>query len=285
MNHNDIFSLPVRAIAAKIRKGEITSAELTRSLIRHARTVNEKTNAYISFREKEALEEARKVDEMLKNGEDLGLYHGIPMGIKDNIFLKGEVTTMGSEIHRDFVPDEDAAVVEKLREAGVVIIGKLNLHEYAWGVTNDNPHFGPAHNPWDFSKSTGGSSGGSGAALASGASFGSVGTDTAGSVRIPASCCGVVGLKPTQGWVSRKGVFPLSESLDHIGIMGKTIDDVAVLYEALSKTGESPTESFFGKSAGTDGWTIGINEEYYFHHVDDQVEQLIRHATAGVQGE
>lgn len=275
---DDIFRQPVRVVAAKLRSGEFTSVELTRAMLHRAKQENEKTNAYISFREKEALAEAQQADELLQKGEDRGLYHGIPMGIKDNIFLKGEVTTMGSEIHRNFVPEEDAEIVVRLREAGVVIIGKLNLHEYAWGVTNDNPHFGPTRNPWNPTKITGGSSGGSGAAIATGVSFGSVGTDTAGSVRIPASCCGVTGLKPTQDRLSRKGVFPLSESLDHVGVMGKTVDDTAVLYELLADfaSAEDAEKRFSLPKGESAVLTIGINEEYYFHHVDAQVEDLVR---------
>src|SRR5690625_5122835 len=157
MQTDKTLQLPLSAVAEKIKSGELTSAELTRKMIDHARRVNDRTNAYISFREEEAMKEAEQADELIQKGEYRGVFHGIPMGIKDNIYLKGEVTTMGSKIHQDFIPDEEAEVVGKLKEAGVVIIGKHNLHEYAWGVTNDNPHFGPARNPWNPSKITGGS--------------------------------------------------------------------------------------------------------------------------------
>src|SRR5690625_85880 len=279
MQTDKTLQLPLSAVAEKIKSGELTSAELTRKMIDHARRVNDRTNAYISFREEEAMKEAEQADELIQKGEYRGVFHGIPMGIKDNIYLKGEVTTMGSKIHQDFIPDEEAEVVGKLKEAGVVIIGKHNLHEYAWGVTNDNPHFGPARNPWNPSKITGGSSGGSAAAIATDASFGCVGTDTAGSVRIPASCCGIAGLKPTQDAISRKGVFPLSHSLDHVGVMAKSVDEVAALFDIVASKAE-PQNSGGGmfSAPDRDGWTIGINEDYYFHYLDDQGEELVRQA-------
>lgn len=279
METDKILQLPVAAVAEKIKSRELTSVELTRKMIGHARKVNEQTNAYISFREEEAMKEAQQADELITKGEYRGVYHGIPMGIKDNIYLRGEVTTMGSKIHRDFVPDEDAEVVDKLREAGAVIIGKHNLHEYAWGVTNDSPHFGPARNPWNPAKITGGSSGGSAAAIATDASFGCVGTDTAGSVRIPASCCGIAGLKPTQDAISRKGVFPLSHSLDHVGVMAKTVSEVSALFDIVaSKTKPDGDGQNLFEAPKTEGWTIGINEDYYFHYLDDRVEELVRQA-------
>src|SRR5699024_5996886 len=169
-----------------------------------------------------------------------------------------------------------ATVVENLEKAGAVIIGKHNLHEYAWGVTNENIHFGDTHNPWDPERITGGSSGGSGAAISSGSSFSAVGTDTAGSVRIPASACGIVGFKPTRNLVSKEGVFPLSDSLDHVGPMGKTVEDVASLLDILAPSKEG--ENFYAKSINRplEGFRIGINEEYYFNQLDAPVEKIVR---------
>lgn len=273
MINTDIFKLSVTEIAQKIKAKEVSSVELTQALLDYAKSINDKTNAYISFREEEALEEARQADKTLAEGAYLGVFHGIPMGIKDNIYLKDEVTTMGSKIHKDFKPTENAEVVSLLRKAGAVIIGKLNLHEYAWGVTNDSPHFGATHNPWDATKITGGSSGGSGASIATGSSFASVGTDTAGSVRIPASCCGIVGLKPTQQLVSREGVFPLSTSLDHVGPMGKTVSDVAALLGVLT---DSKTDYMPQSTSDLKNYTIGINEDYYFFMLDSKVESIVK---------
>lgn len=278
MSIDKILKQSVTDTAVLLKSGEITSVELIKAVLAHAKKVNESTNAYISFREEEALKEAESADKSIQEGKIKSPFHGIPIGIKDNIFLKGEVTSIGSDIHRNYIPDKDASVVKKLREAGAVIIGKLNMHEYAWGVTNYNSHFGATRNPWNLSKITGGSSGGSGAAVASGASFASVGTDTAGSVRIPASACGIVGLKPTKGLVSKKGVFPLSDSLDHVGPMGKTVKDVAALLNILTKKGkkQAPKDYTIGLDKDISGLTVGINEEYFFNNVDARVESLVR---------
>lgn len=270
MATTDLFKLPVTEISKKIKNGAVTSVELTTKTLEYAKKINDKTNAFISFREEEALKEAKKADEEIKKNGPRSLYHGIPMGIKDNIFLKDEITTMGSSIHREFRPDAHAGVIEKLHQAGAVLMGKLNLHEYAWGVTNYNPHFGPSRNPWNPEKITGGSSGGSAAAVASGASFASVGTDTAGSVRIPASCCGIVGLKPTQNSVSRSGVFPLSSTLDHVGPMGKTTADVAALFQILSA--EEKTSAPLPEIKK---YRVGIEESYYFDMLDRDVESVV----------
>ena len=278
MKHTDIFKLTVTEVSGKIRSKEISSVELTRSILEYAEKINPKTNAFISFRKEAALAEAEKADQEIRDGKYRGIYHGIPLAVKDNIYVQDEVTTMGSRIHKDFVPDADAAVISALREAGAILTGKLNLHEYAWGVTNDNPHFGPAHNPWNPDKITGGSSGGSAAAIASGASFASVGTDTAGSVRIPASCCGIVGLKPTKDLISKAGIFPLSASLDHVGPMGKTVEDVAALLNILVKSAPNASAENYisGLHNDPENITIGINEDYYFHQLDDRVENLVR---------
>lgn len=276
MLSTEIFTLPVHEINKKLKSGEVTSVQLTETLINYAKRINEITNAYISFREPEALKEAEEADKAFKEGRNKGVYWGIPMGIKDNIFIKDETTTMGSEIHRNYIPEQDAAVYKKLREAGIIVIGKLNLHEYAWGVTNDNPHFGTTHNPWNLNKITGGSSGGSGAAIASGASYASIGTDTAGSVRIPASCCGIVGLKPTQELINRDGVFPLSHSLDHVGPMGRNVDDVVALLQVVidDKYVDKLQQSAKNKTS-LDEYQIGINKDYYMHELDSNVEEIM----------
>src|SRR5699024_8020968 len=144
-------------------------------------------------------------------------------GVKDNVYFKDKITTMSSKIHKDFKSDYDATVIKKLREAGVIFTGKLSMHEYAWGITNNNHHYGAVHNPWNLEKIPGGSSGGSGASVAGGSSVAALGTDTAGSIRIPSSACGIVGLKQTHGLVSKYGVYPLAWSLDHIGSMTKSV--------------------------------------------------------------
>lgn len=191
---------------------------------------------------------------------------------------------MASKIHKDFVSKYDATVVAKLRDAGAIFTGKLNMHEYALSITSNNPHYGPVRNPWDLTKIPGGSSGGSAAAVAIGSSIASIGTDTAGSIRIPAAACGIVGLKPTRGLVSTHGVYPLSWTQDHVGPMTKTVKDAAGLLEIISGHDEKDPASV-DRQAGNyldqitgdvKDLVIGINEDYFFNHIDANIEKAVR---------
>ncbi len=196
-------------------------------------------NAYLTVTADLALKQAATAETELAKGNgrsprrDRGPLHGIPISLKDNIYTTGIRTTAGSQILRDFVPKQDAPVVTALKQAGAVLLGKTNMHEFAYGVTNNNPHFGLVHNPWDLARISGGSSGGSAAALAAGLCFGSIGTDTGGSIRVPSSLCGTVGLKLTLGRVSTEHVIPLSPTLDVVGPMARTVSDVALLFQAI----------------------------------------------------
>src|SRR5204862_936892 len=194
-----------------------------------------------------ALAQAKKAESELlaplglKGHRDRGPLHGIPISLKDNINTKGIRTTAGSKILKDFIPQHDARVVVLLKEAGAVILGKTNMHEFAYGVTSHNPHYGPVRNPWDPARIPGGSSGGSAAAVAAGLCYGSVGTDTGGSIRIPASLSGVTGLKPSWGRISCEGIIPLSPAFDCAGPLGRPVGDVAILTGALySRVGRGP---------------------------------------------
>ena len=263
---------------------EVTAVEVTQALLDHAHKLNGDVNAYISFRDEKALQEAETADQEIAAGRSRGPLHGVPMAIKDNIYVGGETTTMASKIHRDFVPEEDASVVARMKDAGIVLTGKLNMHEYAWGIDNNNPHFGAVGNPWDLEKVPGGSSGGSGAAVAADMSFNTLGTDTAGSIRIPSSACGLVGLKPTHGRVSKDGCFPLAWSLDHIGPMSKSVEDAAALFDVIA--GFSPkdptavdvpvTPTLGALDGSPKDLVIGIEEDYFFRDVDSEVERLVR---------
>lgn len=274
----------VTEIAPLIENKDISPVELTKAVLDHAEKNDEKINAYISFRREKALEDAKKAEQEIINGNYRGIYHGIPMGIKDNIYIKGEVTTMAAKIHRDFVPSYNATVIDKLNEAGAIIIGKLNMHEYAWGATTNNPHYGPCRNPWDLEYIPGGSSGGSGAALIAHTTMATLGTDTGGSVRIPAATNGIVGLKQTYGRVSNYGSFPLAWTLDHIGPMTKTVKDAAALLEVIagydpkdSTTVNVPVDQYLDVITGdVKDLVIGINEEYFFNNVDKDIEQAVR---------
>ena len=189
---------------------------------------NPRLNAFLTVTEAAARARAAVLDDELARGIDRGPLHGIPIAHKDNIFTRGVRTTSGSKIFADFVPDYDAAIVSQLNDAGANMIGKTGLHEFAYGITSNNPHFGAIRNPWDPERIPGGSSGGSAAAVAAGLVPLATGSDTGGSIRIPASFCGVVGLKPTYERVSRRGVMPLGLTLDHAGLLAGTVRDVAL---------------------------------------------------------
>lgn len=281
---NELITKSVTELAPLIKDKSVSPVELTQAILDHAETNDEQINAYTSFTREQAEKAAQKAEEEITNGNYRGTYHGIPMALKDNIYIKDEVTTMSSKIHRDFVPSYDATVVEKLRQAGAIFTGKLNMHEYAWGATTSSPHFGPCHNPWDLAKIPGGSSGGSGASVVSDMTMASLGTDTGGSIRIPASICGIVGLKPTYGRVSSYGSFPLAWSLDHIGPMTKTVHDAAALLAIIAgydpkdtNTAHVPVDDYTSALDGNvKDLVIGINEDYFFRQVDRDVEQAVR---------
>lgn len=280
----EILSASAVEIGQRIAVQELSPVEVTEALMDRSHSLNESVNAYISFRDEKALDEARTAEREIMDGRHRGPLHGVPMAIKDNVYLAGEVTTMGSKIHQHFTPEIDATVATRMKSAGIVLSGKLNMHEYAWGGESDNPHYGAVHNPWDLDRIPGGSSGGSGAAVAADMSFGSIGTDTAGSVRIPASACGIVGLKPTHGLVPKDGAFPLSWSLDHIGPVSKTVEDAAALLDVLAGFEASdPTAVRAPQASYLDNLTrdpstlvIGVEESYFFHNIDTRVEKAVR---------
>ena len=283
----ELVTKSVEELAPLLKNREISSLELTQAVMDHAEKLDKEINAFIMMTRGRAEKAARVADEEIKAGYYRGMYHGIPMAVKDNLYFKGEVTTMGSKINQNFIPHYEATVIQKLRHAGVIFTGKLSMHEYAAGVTNNNPHCGPCHNPWNTKMVPGGSSGGSGAAVAADMTVASLGTDTAGSVRIPASACGIVGLKPTYGRVSKYGCFPLSWSLDHIGPMTKTVKDAAGLleimegYDPLDSTSLNvpTTGNYIERLTGDiEGLVIGVSEDYFFHHIDKEVETFVRKA-------
>lgn len=280
----DLHLKSVEELAPLLASKSLSPVELTKAILDFAEESQPKINSYMAFYREEALARAKEVEQEILQGHYKGMYHGIPMALKDNLYFKDKITTMSSKIHKDFVSDYDATVVEKLRDAGVIFTGKLSMHEYAWGITNNNPHYGPVRNPWDLDKIPGGSSGGSGAAVAAGASVASLGTDTAGSIRIPSSACGIVGLKPTHGRVSKYGCYPLAWSLDHIGPMTKTIKDAAGMLEVIAGFDHRdptcvnvPVDNYEKQLTGKiKDLVIGINEEYFFNNVDADVEKAVR---------
>ena len=234
MEHREAHELSIVEAGAALRDGSLTALALTESVLSRIEATEPLLNAYITVTAELAREQASAADDALRDGRDLGPLHGIPVALKDLVDTAGIPTTGGGGFLRDRIPDTDATVYTKLKAAGAVMPGKLNLHEFAFGTTSANPHYGPVGNPWDTSKSPGGSSGGSGASVAAGSSLGALGSDTGGSIRIPASLCGVTGLMGTYGRVSRSGVLPLSWTLDHVGPLTKTVEDAGLLLNAIS---------------------------------------------------
>lgn len=258
------------------RRRKLSPVELTQLLLDRTARLNPRLNAYLALNSEIALKDAAAAESALcaksrrKSSCDLGPLHGIPISLKDNIYTAGLRTTGGSSFLRDFLPLQDAAVVASLKNAGAILLGKTNLHEFAYGVTSNNPHFGPVRNPWDLNRIPGGSSGGSAAALAAGLCFGSIGTDTGGSIRIPASLCGVVGLKPGVGRVSAEGAIPLSTTLDFVGPMGRTVTDVAILFEAIA-TKENAKRC--PRAARGQHLRLGVPKHFFLDVVSSEIQQ------------
>lgn len=249
--------------------------------LRRIDAINPQVNAFITLTADSALAEARVATEEIAHGEYRGSLHGIPLAIKDLYDVRGAPTTAGSPLLKNNIASEDAFAVRRLREAGAIFLGKLNMHEWALGVTGINPHFGPSRNPWNTAYITGGSSGGTGAALAAGLCFGSLGSDTGGSIRIPSSLCGVVGLKPTYGRVSVRGVIPLSWSLDHAGPMANSAEDVALLLKVISGYDaddpySAPNSEF--RSQKAEGLRVGVPDEYFFTDLHPDTERAVQGA-------
>ncbi|MBP1153347.1 MULTISPECIES: amidase [unclassified Paenibacillus] len=286
MSDSNVLKLDITAISKKIRSKEVSPKEIVAQLVNRIEAVNPVLNAFITVAAEEAFEQAKQAEAEITSGQYRGPLHGIPIGLKDLIYTKGIKTTMGSEIFKDFIPDFDATVVQKLKHAGAIIIGKLNTHEFAYGSTGDVSHFGPVRNPYDTSKMTGGSSSGSGAAVASALCFGALGTDTGGSIRIPSSACGIVGMKPTFGRVSKHGAYPLGFTLDHIGPMTRTVRDNAELLGILA--GHDPEDPYSVQQAGEDftrylgeairGKVVGIPSTFYFDLIDDEIRSKMEEA-------
>lgn len=232
MSH--LTDLTLVAATEAIRAKRVSPLELVEAYLARIERLNPRLCAYVTVTAERARADARRATEAMAAGAPLGPLHGIPLGLKDLVDTAGIRTTYGSKVHATNVPAQDATVVRKLAAAGAVLLGKTNTHEYAFGVTTDNPHHGTTRNPWDPSRIPGGSSGGSGAAVGARLACAAIGTDTGGSIRIPAAVCGVVGLKPTFGRVSKAGVFPMSFLFDHVGPIARTVEDAAIVLSAIA---------------------------------------------------
>jgi len=274
---DELVFLPVLELSTLLQARRLSPVELVRIYLQRIERLNPGVNAYLTVLPEGALAEARQAEREMMRRRRRGPLHGIPIALKDNIWTRGIRTTAGSKILRDFVPAEDAAIVTRLREAGAILLGKTHLHEFAYGVTNNNVHFGPARNPYDLERIPGGSSGGSAIAVAAGLCAAAVGTDTGGSIRIPAALCGVTGFKPAFGAVPVDGIVPLCASLDHAGPITRTVDDAALLYKAMRTT--VGRENARREKQGRRGrLRIGWPHDYFVDRVAPQVMAAIHAA-------
>ena len=284
MTHDVVLPRSLATLSRELRERRLSPVEVVKTLL--ARIESDETNAFITVTAERALEEASLAEREITAGRHNGPLHGVPIALKDLIFTRDVRTTMASDFFAEHVPDHSATVARKLEDAGSVLMGKTNTHEFAYGPTGDRSFFGPTRNPHDTGKITGGSSGGSGAAVAAGLCYGALGSDTGGSIRIPAALCGVVGMKPTFGRVSKTGVFPLAWSLDHVGPITRTVEDNALMLNALA--GHDPEDLYsvdlasedFARDLerGTQGAAIAVPSTFYFEHLDEEVEERVKEA-------
>ncbi len=290
---SDLADLPLSQLSKMIRGGEISCKQLVEVYLERIRKLDGPNgiNAYITVDEGGAIQQAEELDNLAKKKKFKGLLHGLPIAIKDNIDTKDLRTTGGSKILVSWKPPMDAHVVNKLKKAGAIILGKTNLHEFAFGITTNNPHYGPTRNPYDFSRIPGGSSGGSGAATAAALCAGSIGTDTGGSVRIPAALCGVVGLKPTLGRVGRGGMMYLSFTRDVIGPITRTVLDSAMILEVIAGEDSRDPESSSKPvpryttllKGGLKGKKFGIPKNYFFDVLHPDTQKVMDEAIQVIQ--
>ena len=292
MEHSEICFLSIAETSELIAGKQISPVEVVNAHLRRINRTDDTLNSFITLLSEKSVAEANKAEQDIRSGNYLGPLHGIPIGLKDLFYTKGVRTTVGSKILQNFVPAYDATVTVKLEKAGAIIIGKLQMHEFALGTTSENPHHGSARNPWDIECVTGGSSGGSGSAVAAGQCMGALGTDTGGSVRIPSSLCGIVGLKPSFGRVSRYGVYPLSWSLDTVGPMARRVRDAALILNVIAGHDSRDTSSAnrpaedFTDTLGQEikGLLIGIPREFFFDIIDPEVRNAVYQAAHVLEG-
>jgi len=287
----ELLDLSLSEVAKKIANRDISPVELVDASLQRISQVNPKINAYITVYE-QAREVAKAAEIMRAADHDLGPLHGIPLALKDNVAVKGLRTTAGSKVLANWLPDHDATVTARLRSAGAIFVGKLNMHEFAWGGTSANPHYGPVRNPWNLERFPAGSSGGSGAAVAARTCWGAIGTDTGGSIRLPSAVNGIVGIRPTYGRVSNHGIIPLAWSMDTAGPMTRTVEDCALMFSAIaghdprdSTTSQVPVQDYLAQMGkGVKGLRIGVVPDYFFHHLQKPVHDAVKSALATFEG-
>ena len=280
-----MIDISISEAAELLRHKKISPVDLATACLDRIERLNPVLNAFITVTDEGALAQARRAEDEIQRGEWRGPLHGIPIGLKDLIDTAGVRTTCGSALFADRAPTEDAEVVQRLKRAGAVLIGKQNLQEFAYGGTSASSHYGAVHNPWNPKHIAGGSSGGSAAAVAAGMCFAAIGSDTGGSIREPAAFCGIVGLKPTYGRVSTRGVFPLSWSLDHIGPICRNVKDAALMLEAIAgydvldaTSVDWPTEPYANALSSKTDFRIGLVRQPFFADLDHEIELAMNEA-------
>ncbi len=274
MKHRPSMS-DIESLSAALRGGKISSRELVEEALRKIAKLDGRLNSFLTVTGDLARAQADALDRELAEGRDRGILHGIPIAHKDLVRTKDIRTTGGSKIFADYVPTRDAAVARILMQAGAVSVGKTGLHELAYGITSNNPHYGAIHNPWDLARIPGGSSGGSAAAVAAGIVPFATGTDTGGSIRVPASFCGIVGFKPTFGKIRTAGVLPLSVTQDHVGPMTRTVRDAAIAFQAMTV---QPSGYVPPRKVEMRGVRVGVPRNYFFDDVDAEVVASVKNA-------
>ncbi len=287
MSAAELTDLGIAELGRRYRQREISPVDVATAHLRRIEVLDKTLNSYVTVTAERALADARAAEVMLKRG-DAGPLAGIPVAYKDLYATRGVLTTAGSAVLADWVPDHDATCVSRLQGAGMVMLGKLTTHEFAFGIQFPGHRFPPARNPWNLDHIPGGSSSGSGAALAAGLTVGALGSDTGGSIRGPAAFCGIVGLKPTYGRVSRAGVVTLSWTLDHTGPMTRTVEDCALMLQALAghdpadpaSSREPVADYSAGLTSGVKGLRVGIPRDYFFHDVKPEVSAAFEAAMA-----
>src|SRR5712691_7147687 len=291
MTQVDLLNLTIAQAAPRLERRELSPVELTEAMLQRIAAVNTQLNAYITVCAQQARDVAQATERMIRAGYYLGPLHGIPIALKDNIYTRGVRTTAGAKILADFVPDEDATVAARLKRAGAVIIGKTNLHEFAWGGTTDNPHYGTCRNPWNPERFPAGSSGGSGAAVAARTCLGALGTDTGGSIRLPAAVNGIVGIRPTIGRVSNHNVVPLAWTMDTVSPMTRTVEDCVLMFEVIAghdplddQSAQVPVSDYRSElTRGVRGLRVGLIRDYSLAHVQPAVGDTIRAAVTTLE--
>jgi aspartyl-tRNA(Asn)/glutamyl-tRNA(Gln) amidotransferase subunit A len=285
-NGGDLTKLTLSEASELVSASKVSPVELTQACLSRIERLNPELNAFITVTADSALAEARQAESDIQRGRWKGPLHGIPIALKDLVDTAGVRTTAASGLFKDRIPAKDAEIVRRLKASGAVLLGKLNLHEVAYGASSVISYFGPVRNPWDVNYSTGGSSGGSGAAVAAELCYGAIGSDTGGSIRIPAAYCGIVGLKPTYGRVSTRGVIPLAWSLDHIGPMTRSVRDAALMLNVIAgydpedtSSTDVPTQDYSGAlETKTSALRIGIPRAPFYEGLHPEIQTAIEAA-------